>query len=69
MTTKPYLRSSRLFRYFRRIDEHQYVCKICQERNIETVVWSRTYHVRQQHRQIYEREKQGLSGIIEEATA
>ena len=62
-----YLRSSRLLMYFARAGVQQFQCRICQEQGMTTVVKSRTYHIRQQHRSIYERERNGMSGIIREA--
>lgn len=62
-----YLRSSRLFRYFTRVGVQQFQCRICSDIGFTTIVQSRTYHIRQQHRSIYERERNGMSGIIREA--
>lgn len=62
------LRSSRLFMYFARVGVQQFKCKICQEQGLSTVVKSRTYHIRQHHRSIYERERNGMSGIIKEVS-
>jgi len=62
-----YLRSSCLFIYFTRVGVQQFKCRICQEQGFTTIVKSRTYHIRQQHRTVYERERNGMSSIIKEA--
>jgi hypothetical protein len=60
-----YLRSSRLFRYFTRVGVQQFQCRICRNNGLTKIVQSRTYHIRQRHRSIYERERNGMSGIKE----
>jgi len=65
-----YVRSSNFFKYFVRESETGlFLCKICAGYGRETICANRTYHMRQQHRRIYLREKERVTNereIVEE---
>jgi len=65
-----YIRSSNFFKYFVRESETGlFLCKICAGRGKEMICTNRTYHMRQQHRRIYLKEKERLTNereLVEE---
>ena len=50
-----YIKSSYFFKYFEQNKKGFYECKICKSRGIREIIENRAYHIRQQHRSIYDR--------------